>query len=1057
MTASVTTASSSPAPMRTAWSVAALVAISGSAMALSTPRINTSAGGGTTNFGQVNPEGGDNGDTGENGIDLCTSGTATDEWLQQYYRYVDAYTANMSIASTLFPDSFKAFVGLNNPWIPILPVPQGADNPFPNQPTIIYYSFLSEAMLDVEWVEGVDEANLIGALDDMGMPLETDQIPEGWETPPGRRLYASVIPPPTPATDTEPGVSAALTMLGLGTQIWGSERPAFTHPDGYAVWTYAQSTWGPVSGDGSIGFQDTFDSSQVVDEELRTLMTDAMNIIQRTCNVIFIERDPLLRGGYPFSAQGDPLNPLASLIDPSGGDAPFDPRDDYPWILIVNATDARTGSTGNFAAGSGLGRFPVEIDYSFDDLNGDGFPDAVDLGLGAPALTRGNSRLVGNNPTSIIISDLTADGLPELITSNLVEDSLTFFTGIAGGDFGLSSTLSVAGGPSGVASADFNGDGFNDLAVSLQNTNRVRTIIGATTTDIGTGAGSAPAQVLTADFDGANGPDILVRNPGSGTLGVLFNDGTGAFSAPTLLAAGTPGGMVVLDANGDGFPDIASTEQTNNRVRLYTNDGTGAFTAANIGDAGAGASDIDSADFNADGNADLVILNSTDNSFTVLLGAGDGTFAAAGAATTVFAQPVDVAINDFNGDAVPDLAIVGQTSNNVTVFAGQNNGRFTPYNIIPGPVDIPLGGPVGVATFDLAADGFNDLIVLEQGTNSVTFIVQTPSVAADGIIDGIDLSAGGGAPGDGISDVVDTNGDGIPEIVINGVTYLDITGDGIPDTPDRDLNGIPDDINGQDLDGDGVLDDFNNDGFFDGDGIPDPTPFPFFFGGFLEANPIILINMQTRSIGTAVHELLHTMGYIHEHQRPDRDQFIEVREENIIAEFRGQFTRSLSVPNPGYISDEYDFESVMHYSSFAFTNGRGPTIVVNEEFRDEFGDEIGQRNSLSDIDAQSLQDIYGINPDGPFPWFFGKNPDCPVDVNEDGAQTPADITLFLQLWEDDFPEADITEDGAIDGNDIAAFYAALISTGLGPCNGGGLPGSVGAQQEFRRSLQTGGQ
>ena len=29
---------------------------------------------------------------------------------------------------------------------------------------------------------------------------------------------------------------------------------------------------------------------------------------------------------------------------------------------------------------------------------------------------------------------------------------------------------------------------------------------------------------------------------------------------------------------------------------------------------------------------------------------------------------------------------------------------------------------------------------------------------------------------------------------------------------------------------------------------------------------------------TPVHELLHTLGFVHEHNRPDRDKFVEVNE-----------------------------------------------------------------------------------------------------------------------------------------------------------------------------------
>ena len=42
-----------------------------------------------------------------------------------------------------------------------------------------------------------------------------------------------------------------------------------------------------------------------------------------------------------------------------------------------------------------------------------------------------------------------------------------------------------------------------------------------------------------------------------------------------------------------------------------------------------------------------------------------------------------------------------------------------------------------------------------------------------------------------------------------------------------------------------------------------------------------------------VHELLHTLGFVHEHTRPDRDNFVEVNTDNIVSGKEGNFKKRI--------------------------------------------------------------------------------------------------------------------------------------------------------------------
>jgi hypothetical protein len=113
--------------------------------------------------------------------------------------------------------------------------------------------------------------------------------------------------------------------------------------------------------------------------------------------------------------------------------------------------------------------------------------------------------------------------------------------------------------------------------------------------------------------------------------------------------------------------------------------------------------------------------------------------------------------------------------------------------------------------------------------------------------------------------------------------------------------------------------------------------------------------------GVVMHEMGHAAGLLHEHNRPDRDKFLErIALENIVPEGLSNFQ---SRPGDGTEPGPYDFESIMHYSQMAFSRNRGRTIVPRQEMVPP-GTLIGQRQRLSDGDVARLRDLYGPGPQG---------------------------------------------------------------------------------------------
>lgn len=106
--------------------------------------------------------------------------------------------------------------------------------------------------------------------------------------------------------------------------------------------------------------------------------------------------------------------------------------------------------------------------------------------------------------------------------------------------------------------------------------------------------------------------------------------------------------------------------------------------------------------------------------------------------------------------------------------------------------------------------------------------------------------------------------------------------------------------------------------------------------------------------GIIIHELLHALGLIHMHNRPDRDNYIKILRQNVDPFFLREFEKV----DPGafnYYGTPYDYNSIMHYGSKSASKNGLRTILTRDE---NFLDAIGQRVALSDGDIQRINNKY---------------------------------------------------------------------------------------------------
>uniref|UniRef100_A0A3B4ASB1 Metalloendopeptidase n=1 Tax=Periophthalmus magnuspinnatus TaxID=409849 RepID=A0A3B4ASB1_9GOBI len=104
------------------------------------------------------------------------------------------------------------------------------------------------------------------------------------------------------------------------------------------------------------------------------------------------------------------------------------------------------------------------------------------------------------------------------------------------------------------------------------------------------------------------------------------------------------------------------------------------------------------------------------------------------------------------------------------------------------------------------------------------------------------------------------------------------------------------------------------------------------------------------SFGIIQHEVMHALGFHHEHNRSDRDQHVRINWDNIIEYFTHDFDKS----DTDNLNTPYDYSSIMHYAKDAFGKNWADTIVPIPDPSVP----IGLRERMSDLDVLRINRLY---------------------------------------------------------------------------------------------------
>jgi len=343
--------------------------------------------------------------------------------------------------------------------------------------------------------------------------------------------------------------------------------------------------------------------------------------------------------------------------------------------------------------------------------------------------------------------------------------------------------VSVGHRPGPLAIADVNHDAKPDIVVANAGDNTVTVLLGDGAGNFAAAPGSPfacgenPNDIAVGDMNGDGNPDLIIANTQTPYLTILLGNGKGGF-APSPHSPFTTSsrphvhGVAVGDFMGDHKLSVVTDSWENDQIILVPGDGHGnligpgkSFDADIHSDQG-----VRAADFNGDGNLDIVVTNERTGAVGLMLGDGKGGFTKAPhspfpAVQVAFAFTV----GDVNGDGIPDVAVIPYDRDltdpaqlGVAILLGDGHAGFTRSRGSPFSLD-GCAGPDRLAIGDVTGDGFADVVVscaqnarlmVFEGSRAGTFKRATMPMKT-----GWSGVAVGDLRGDGRQEIVVSNGE----------------------------------------------------------------------------------------------------------------------------------------------------------------------------------------------------------------------------------------------------------------------------------------------------------
>ncbi|XP_045129131.1 astacin-like isoform X2 [Portunus trituberculatus] len=108
-------------------------------------------------------------------------------------------------------------------------------------------------------------------------------------------------------------------------------------------------------------------------------------------------------------------------------------------------------------------------------------------------------------------------------------------------------------------------------------------------------------------------------------------------------------------------------------------------------------------------------------------------------------------------------------------------------------------------------------------------------------------------------------------------------------------------------------------------------------------------------VGTAIHELMHAVGFYHEHCRNDRDNYVTIHYENVMRGYACAFDKDT---NWQYVGEGYNYASIMHYGAYSFSVNWGVLETIVPLDTKVVLHEPWEKYEMEHSDANQINNLY---------------------------------------------------------------------------------------------------